>query len=440
MRGLQGFNVISGREKAFNRFMLAYLVICIICWKICIGTIVTIDVVDSFRLSEFLINFQGGYVRRGLVGELLFVLSSHTGLDPRWAILAVCGLSCGVVVAVLFYLFKKNEVRWWLLPLSYTLAGADFIRKDFLGFVVIIGMLYVLKSTKLADYLKIPLYYVLMLLLMHIHEAFFFVIVPFSIYYMVCVVLKRHNVLAKCTFAFLGVLPFLVISEFHGTPEVAQAIQASWHELLPNRLAETLPESAFSPGGKGQNSISAIGWDALETMKFHFRINFDKFCKVYGFFFWPLVLFAVYYLVTRYMYLFTGKRTPWLKTDPSAFSTLMVFQFVSLFPMFTVLSCDFGRVFMYWTTSTLLIWLIMGFDTVQGLFPKKCMEVVRRWDAEVNSLLPPTKLKLCFIILFVGLAQYGYDIGACFAESVYGNFFRCVSSMLSMINKMLPSL
>ena len=44
--------------------------------------------INASGMSEFLVNFSGGFVRRGLLGECLYKLSEATGISPYPVILA----------------------------------------------------------------------------------------------------------------------------------------------------------------------------------------------------------------------------------------------------------------------------------------------------------------------------------------------------------------
>ena len=67
------------KNTLINIFYLSFIVILI-------GTFIRSIVVvewakESLNISEFLINYQGGFVRRGLLGEILLFLTKNFGLD-----------------------------------------------------------------------------------------------------------------------------------------------------------------------------------------------------------------------------------------------------------------------------------------------------------------------------------------------------------------------
>ena len=56
--------------NAFNFLMLFYTLL--VCKNLYVSTVPTLY--SLFNLSEFLVNYQGGFVRRGLLGEILYWL------------------------------------------------------------------------------------------------------------------------------------------------------------------------------------------------------------------------------------------------------------------------------------------------------------------------------------------------------------------------------
>ena len=96
---------------------------------------------DDFCWSEFLINFEGGFVRRGLIGELLYFFSMSTGLQPAWIFVPVCVIAYIFVTWFLYNKFKGYGIIWWLV-FSPLLCGhtTDLIRKDYIMYCFIIGV------------------------------------------------------------------------------------------------------------------------------------------------------------------------------------------------------------------------------------------------------------------------------------------------------------
>jgi len=88
---------------------------------------------SGFGYTEFMINFQGGFVRRGLMGELLYWLCSATGFSPFVISYTMCVAAWIIVVSFFLYKFKNKCWNWWIL-MSPLFLGATFnmVRKDYL--------------------------------------------------------------------------------------------------------------------------------------------------------------------------------------------------------------------------------------------------------------------------------------------------------------------
>src|SRR5262245_73041 len=63
--------------------------------------------ITSFQVSEWLINYEGGFVRRGLPGEVLFALAKE-GLNPY---LLIIGVSLVIWLLLFLMLLRLASVR-----------------------------------------------------------------------------------------------------------------------------------------------------------------------------------------------------------------------------------------------------------------------------------------------------------------------------------------
>ncbi len=61
----------------------------------------------EWTISEWLINYQGGFTRRGLIGELVYQISNPAGLTIRETIFLFQLVTCGIYFFLIFNLLKK---------------------------------------------------------------------------------------------------------------------------------------------------------------------------------------------------------------------------------------------------------------------------------------------------------------------------------------------
>ncbi len=137
------------RTKSFIYKMIGLvLILSFLCrFKSIIVNFISPTNLQGWGFTEFLINFEGGFVRRGLLGEILLWITTHTGIHPHIIITAICLLSFGFVLSFFLCAFKKRGYCWWIV-FSPLLCGflVYFIRKDYLLYCVLIGMLWLMRN------------------------------------------------------------------------------------------------------------------------------------------------------------------------------------------------------------------------------------------------------------------------------------------------------
>lgn len=78
---------------------------------------------ESIGVSEFLINYQGGFVRRGLLGEILLHLHNNLKLSPYYSIITLSIFSYIGIVIFFVKLFIKNGYTLFILPFVFFLGN-----------------------------------------------------------------------------------------------------------------------------------------------------------------------------------------------------------------------------------------------------------------------------------------------------------------------------
>lgn len=131
---------------------------------------------SSWQITEWLINYQGGFVRRGLPGQLIFYVSDFLGIQANFIAIFISLLA--YIFLVIFLIVKTRHKFSALLILSPIVMGApayqDFIiRKDVLSiiFFLVCSKILLSKKKKILKYVGLNLVAIIALLS---HEAFFF--------------------------------------------------------------------------------------------------------------------------------------------------------------------------------------------------------------------------------------------------------------------------
>ena len=104
--------------------------------------------VNGWTFNEWLINYQGGFVRRGLIGEIIYYLS-NLGLDHRFTILLFGSISLIHIVYNIIDLIKDKNIYYRLFILFNPFGlfylsqnlGFFFARRDlfYLNFLIYFG-------------------------------------------------------------------------------------------------------------------------------------------------------------------------------------------------------------------------------------------------------------------------------------------------------------
>ncbi len=378
-------------------------------------------------LSELLINYQGGFVRRGLLGDIIYHFSGITGINPLWIVGVICVICFAFVIYSFIHLFRLNNIRWWILPLSIFLANNALIRKDYLFITTLIIMLYLYRS-ELSTLTKFFLINLLGVITILCHEAFFFVCVPlFSL-----IVLVDKNNISSFPIRLVYCLPMYIsmaiVCLFHGDLSTAQEIQQSWVGIVPNWDANLPFDSGCSYYG---GSIGALAWTTDFAIRHHIKLNFiDTSLYLPGYIIRLLAIILIFYFVINYLRFFSSKET---SSRIPVFFNIFFFQFLSLLPLFTVLSCDTMRICFYWLTSSFAFFLILPDEKTFTIFPNCYIRLISKLNYIAQRLLPSNKTITFILIFFICAPYIGNNIPMAFMSCVLIQYFRLFIICLSVL-------
>jgi len=367
---------------------------------------------NDWSYSEFMINFQGGFVRRGLLGEILYHLCRYTGLEPAAFILPVC---ISAYLFVVYFFLKKFRSRnyCWFLILSPLFCGyvGDIIRKDYMLYCLLILIMLLLANGKMGN-AKISAVVIISSLGLFMHEAFVFWGLP-----IVALLLFNGNLKSKqgISFSLVIIGVFLFLSVYHGSMQHVSSIVVSWQELLGENAMHI----------EKNNSIGAIGWDTLAAIRGHIRLNFSGMLGWVTFFIRPLGFLITYYFVVNFLWVFR-ERNSFNKDDRTNLSVLFLFSIVCMLPMFLFLSCDYARLYQYAVVSAFTAFLLFPRWRLSKLLPKKIYELVAVINNKIDQVIVPTKGIMILILLLFAVPPCYFDVYGAIKQSVYASFFNGV--------------
>jgi hypothetical protein len=127
-------------QKQFNKNFFLYL--SILFFFSVIYLIKKHNVGNDSTISEWLINYQGGFTKRGLIGQLNIYLANFFKINLREAILFFQITLVGFYFYLLFKFFKNIEINKIVI-----LSILQFIKINFINFINInLGACYFLFS------------------------------------------------------------------------------------------------------------------------------------------------------------------------------------------------------------------------------------------------------------------------------------------------------
>ncbi len=371
---------------------------------------------DSWFISEFLINYQGGFVRRGLLGEILFFFTQHSGIDVEWTIKIISVLFLAFLTTFFVRSFIKKGYTLYILPLCFFLGAVfyansadlyttnSWIKKDCMMVSILIFSLYACRS-KMPVLCKVLLVNVMGIFVILTHELYAFFALP-VLFLLFVNIYNRGQLVRAGLYAAASLLPSVIAFGLaclaHGDRATADAIWDSWQVLAGNSPARPIGED---------NAIVAIGWDSVQTFRMHLEYNFLK--THYGLWslpVWLLTFPLVYYIVTNAISVFRKETTDYDDSSKTTLSAILLFQLFCMIPAFTVLCCDYGRLFFFWITSSFAIFLIIPGDIASKLFPP----FAYRWAAAVNIMLvriiTPGRTAMAILMMVIGISSVSFSV------------------------------
>lgn len=359
----------------------------------------------SYGISEWLINYEGGFVRRGIIGQLLYYIEQLQLYDVRTCIMIICIISSIIILCLTLQIFRKEGWALLILPTGFVFGFTLFSlwgRKDFLSLILTFLIFISFKSILTHKRKKIAwwiVFYFLSTFQLLMHEASFFYTFPILA---VLLYQKYRNhlwtVCKSCLACFICFIPILIIMSvvclYKGDITVAETIWNSWGMVF-----ESYPsEYGFMPIGEG---VGALSWEATKTFTDHLYSSYvghytPSYTRI------PIVLLnfiATYYIISRVNTVNMGLY-PKKQMNNISMSNIVLIQFVAMLPMYTFLSCDWGRTIPYWVISSLYFYHV--FNEVNYEYPKILNLISRKIQLYIscNSFLssPYTYILAVFLI------------------------------------------
>lgn len=397
-------------SRVLSIFMLVYAAIKLWLHILRIPGFVTSPYV-YYPMSEFLITYRAGFVRRGFLGEILYWVSTTTGYDPRIFITLFCGIFGVLFLYTLIRICYKSGLPLFLLPLSICVGGSEFLRKDYQIMLLLIGILYAYNYLQNVNF-RLLLIAGLSILAINIHEMFAFFAYPIII----ALILFDKKLEIPITKRLYWCLPYIfvfaLISLCKGDQSKASIIINSWSSVLP----EISDSKIIAPVALGWSLDTCIhyAWDEI-WLRYSFGIP--------GYIGRPIFFVVVLYFVCNIVRFFhrDSKKS---ETEQFKLWVIMVIQFVFYTPMSILCLSDSQRIFFFWTVSSFVVYALCA-DTVMTIVTDlKMMPIFRKLNFLFNRVLVPSKI-VCILLLFtIGVAEYRFDIAEAWSNNVVSTYYH----------------
>lgn len=330
----------------------------------------------GYGVSDWLINYEGGFVRRGLGGQLLYWLYQLHPFDMIMMIKRIAGISSILFLLLLLYVFRREGWSLAILPLSCCLYFTIFQtgqRRDFLLLLMAYGLFVCYRNhLRRHGWHWLLLFMALSVVMVLFHESSFFFSIPICMVY--GALSKRGDGGLSSVGSFVKFfVPFVppvvamaAVCHYSGNAAVASAIWNSWHGLFaayPDGV-ESYSEVCAQMG----QGVDALTWSAGETMRFHLFTNFvgdygiqnHSAVEYFSVVAW-LWMLAMTYFLTTHINSVDVSLYPLSRHDQFyRISNVMLVQLVFVMPFFTIISIDWDRTLPYWIFSSLLALHVFG--------------------------------------------------------------------------------
>jgi hypothetical protein len=234
---------------------------------------------NGWPLSEWLINYQGGFVRRGLIGEVLYRLFPHESLIPKiYQLTFYLYFIYTIIFLRLYQLSKIRNLSLLILLLlipggifQMSITASFYTRKEIL-FLILLGLLCLIYFKIQRSHQKNPLLWIwLFVLLAYLggviltlsHEAYLFMSFPFviTLFWLLKSQYPREPILRWGFRGFLVLIPmiFLLCTIWHGSVDISENI---WDSLVLIDREIISPHSPYTVYG----AIAGIGWLKIQNL------------------------------------------------------------------------------------------------------------------------------------------------------------------------------
>ncbi len=424
------------KETLLNIFYFSFIFI--LTW-IFIKSIISGFAKESWNITEFLINYQGGFVRRGLLGEVLLHLYNYFALNPYFIILGICVLAYVVLATFFLKSFIKKGYTIFILPFVFFLGNPIindvWVRKDVLLILLLISAIYFV-TRKSNWYIILANIFLIFGLLIHESIGFFSLpILLLIIFYKdkVFDAMKQsriRRIFISIAKLFPAILTFFCTFYYSGSLSISNKIWESWkHVEFPIQSID----NTVIPG-----AIDGISWSfkrglslAIDTLK-----NFQD--GIYAPLAWVLIIILIYFLLTntdKFNFKIL-KYQPFKNFNKTNISNILLFQLMTISPLF-VLGWDYSRWIFFWVTSSFALIVLISEEKLSAIFPQILTSISTKINKILNLFFSQSKSFLFLILILIGIPTYSWSLIGFVNSSAFVILLKFFSIMIESVKTLI---
>ena len=308
----------------------------------------------NWTFQDWIINYEGGFVRRGLSGEFILYLSKlifgnniqlYFGVPINLTYFYLLSLFCLIFYGLLYKLLKNIDLNFETffiilspLSLSFFVYNTGAIgRKEILLFIIFFSFIYLIKFLKKKEN---SIFFILFSfpLIILIHEGMIFFSSIFLILYFLSIKPKKlkFSIICIYCFLFLCFLTFITTAIYKGNTSQVEAICINLNYV------------------KNCNSLSAIGMlSDVHTLSFEIKVLWARILKDKYLLYYPLCAILGFYPLYRYSARYYFNIIIKSKKIKVNFSILFIILFINSLPLY-IFTHDWGR----WLNITYILLMI----------------------------------------------------------------------------------
>lgn len=387
---------------------------------------------ESMPISDWLINYEGGFVRRGFTGQILLYLYRIAPHHIVYSIIAIYFCSLLVLLYIVYTIFKKNGWSLFIaiFPVCISISFLG-VRRDYLMLILCFFVFHefrnFLRTNSISHIICANIIASVAILM---HEVYFFFTIPILFLFSITRQAKTNTwtIVNAIKLWFPTLATMIIVCLYKGNDNIAQSIWQSWTPCFSSYpISEGIP-----PMGE---AIKWLSYDTSYAIPFHIK-KFWISNFYLGIPSLPIniyVLMSIYLIVTR---LNTVNMGLWAtkKVDSKEIGNYLILQLVFISPMLGFLSCDMSRIIMYWTLSSLFAYHCLHEYVHVPHFINSLSQKLQR---TITRSKISNKWLYLLILLSLPIGRFeGADIQSAFCFIPYGwrmSFWNIISEHLHII-------